>query len=85
MDGRLKRLERVPPFILNKFRLWVDYVMEMGHHETQKIRGFHDESLMGKRRGQRSIRLSKAYRAIYQIRHNKIKFIEVLEVNKHEY
>jgi plasmid maintenance system killer protein len=44
------------------------------------------ESLKGKRAGQRSIRLSQAYRAIYKIlKDGKIQFIEIIEVNKHDY
>ena len=48
--------------------------------------GYHDEALRGKRKGQRSIRLNRAYRAIYTIdKSGNINFIEILEVNKHEY
>lgn len=48
--------------------------------------GYHDEPLKGKRVGQRSIRLNRAYRAIYEIDETgQVHFIEVLEVNKHEY
>ena len=78
-------LKKVPRPILKKFDLWVDSIMEIGLGETQKLKGFHDEPLKGKRKGQRSIRLNKAYRAIYKIVQNKVRFIEVLEVNKHEY
>jgi len=54
--------------------------------ELKKIPGYHDEPLQGKRRGQRSIRLNKAYRAIYVIEEDKsIKFVEIIEVDKHEY
>ena len=48
--------------------------------------GFHDEPLKGKRQGQRSVRLNRAYRAIYVERGTgAVELIEVLEVNKHEY
>ena len=80
-----KDLKEVPRFILKKFKLWTDAIMEIGFEETQKSKGFHDEPLKGKRKGQRSIRLNRAYRAIYRIEHGIIKFIEILEVNKHEY
>jgi|SaaInlStandDraft_6_1057023.scaffolds.fasta_scaffold112014_2 toxin HigB-1 len=80
-----KNLKKVPDFILRKFMFWVDSVMEIGLEETRKFKGFHDEPLSGKRKGQRSIRLSRAYRAIYEVRSSKIKFVQVLEVNKHEY
>ena len=52
----------------------------------RKIPGHHDEPLKGSRRGQRSIRLSKSYRAIYQEYQSSL-VIEVFinEVHKHEY
>lgn len=50
------------------------------------IPGYHDEPLKGNRTGQRSIRLSKAYRAIYIIDNDdNIEIVKVLEVNKHDY
>jgi len=56
-----------------------------GLSEIKKIPGYHDEPLKGKRKGQRSIRLNVAYRAIYVIREDSITFVEIQEVNKHEY
>lgn len=47
--------------------------------------GYHDEPLKGRRAGQRSIRLSRAYRAIYEIRVDDVTFVSVEEVNKHDY
>ena len=35
---------------------------------TTSVPGYHDEPLKGHRAGQRSIRLSRAYRAIYEIK-----------------
>lgn len=65
---------------------WVDAVETEGLYEIRKILGYHDEPLEGKRKGQRSIRLNKAYRAIYEINEEGIiEFVEVIEVNKHEY
>ncbi len=45
----------------------------------------HDEPLKGDRKGQRSIRLSRSYRAIYRVVKDHVVFILVEEVNKHEY
>ncbi len=54
--------------------------------ETRKIPGYHDEPLKGKWKGHRSIRLSKAYRAIYEINEDgQLTIIEIVEVSKHEY
>lgn len=57
-----------------------------GLRQVQKTPGYHDEPLKGKRFGQSSIRLNKSYRAIYIVKKGKqIEFIEIKEVNKHEY
>ena len=42
------------------------------------------EPLKGERKGQRSVRMNKAYRLIYKIIKDRI-HIELIEVNKHEY
>ena len=81
-----KQLNKIPVYIAEKFRSWVVAVETDGINEVRKLSGFHDEPLKGKRSGQRSIRLSKAYRAIYQVSSDgSIELIEVIEVNKHEY
>jgi proteic killer suppression protein len=79
-------LLKVPLHIVRKLQGWIDNVENSGLREVRKIRGYHDEPLEGKRAGQRSIRLSKAYRAIYVIgKEGKVEIAKVLEVNKHDY
>lgn len=52
----------------------------------RKVLSYHDEPLKGNRKGQRPIKLNKAYRAFYIINKNEMaEFIEVTKVNKHEY
>lgn len=68
-----------------KLQAWIDDVGHRGVKEVRKIVGYHDEPLKGNRDGQRSIRLSRAYRAIYTEKSGKVRFIEIIEVNKHEY
>jgi toxin HigB-1 len=81
-----KDLKKVPQHIIVKLLAWVDDVGARGIREVRKTPSYHDEPLKGKRLGQRSIRLSKAYRAIYVISDtNNIALINVIEVNKHEY
>ncbi|HHX8598182.1 TPA: type II toxin-antitoxin system mRNA interferase toxin, RelE/StbE family [Legionella pneumophila] len=81
-----KDLIKVPNYIKEKLLIWVDAVERVGIREIRKISGFHDEPLKGDRLGQRSIRLNKAYRAIYTENHKKeIIIISIIEVNKHEY
>ncbi len=80
-----RELKKVPFFIQTKFEFWVETVSLIGLRDTMNIRGFHDKPLVGKRLGQRSIRLNRSYRAIYIIKLSSVEFVEVLEVNKHEY
>ncbi len=81
-----KQLRKVPRHVLIKLMAWVDAVESEGLPEVRKTPGFHDQPLQGQRAGQRSIRLSKAYCAIYRcIEDGSIELIMVDEVNKHEY
>jgi len=81
-----KDLIKVPSHIAAKLQTWVDLVESEGIMESRKIKSYHDEPLKGARKGQRSIRLNKAYRAIYIEKNNgTLEFIEVQEVNKHDY
>ena len=81
-----KQLKKVPNHIVRKFIQWTEDVMLQGLEEVRKITGYHDESLLGKRKGERSIRLSKSYRAIYVLKKDgSIEFVYIEEVNKHEY
>jgi toxin HigB-1 len=53
---------------------------------VRKIPELHDEPLTGDRKGQRSIRLNKAYRAIYlEGQRKELHIISIIEVNKHDY
>ena len=81
----LKDVKKVPLYIALKLQVWIDEVGHRGLNKVRKISGYHDEPLKGNREKQRSIRLSKAYRAIYIEKNSKISFIEIIEVNKHEY
>lgn len=81
-----KDLEKSPAYIIRKLLAWVDHIENSGLNEVRKTPGYHDEPLKGNRTGQRSIRLNKAYRAIYEIdQKGKIEIIQVLEINKHDY
>lgn len=80
-----KDLKKVPVNIVDKLEFWIGLVQANGLEEVRKIPGFHDEPLKGDRKGQRSIRLSQAYRAIYVVVKGEVHFAEVQEVNKHKY
>lgn len=84
--GASDDLLKVPQYIKEKLLTWVDAVERLGINKIRKVPGYHDEPLKGKRKGQRSIRLNKAYRAIYiENEHKEIIIISIMEVNKHEY
>lgn len=84
-DSKLdKDLDKLPQQILKKLKMWAQLVNHRGITEARKIPGYHDEPLQGKRKGERSIRLNNAYRAIYTEDKNTIK-VTVIEVNKHDY
>lgn len=81
-----KDILKIPPNLQDKLFFWVKSVMEFGLQKVRLSKGFHDEPLKGKRYGQRSIRLNNAYRAIYIVKINgDIEFVEIIEVNKHDY
>lgn len=80
-----KHLRRLLRHIVDNLAIWVAAVEHDGLEEVRKVRGYHDEPLQGTRAGQRSIRLSRAYRAIYEIREGTAKFVSIEDVTKHEY
>jgi proteic killer suppression protein len=87
LSGRAQRaLGRAPHHIGDKLLAWVELVNAQGLEEARKVPGYHDKPLKGVRRGQRSIRLSKAYRAIYTLRTEASGIVAVVEeVSKHDY
>ena len=84
-EGAKKQLRKVPMHIVDKLLGWIRLVEEHGLEEVRKISGYHDEPLKGDRKGQRSIRLSSAYRAIYAVVNDVASFVSVEEVHKHDY
>jgi proteic killer suppression protein len=81
----VKGWARLPPHIRSKLQLWKRDVELAGLDAVRRRPGFHDEPLKGKRHGQRSIRLSRSYRAIYVIGKDTVEFVRVEEVSKHDY
>lgn len=79
-------LRKAPGHIQRKFATWVQTVELLGLERVRQIPGYHDEPLKGPRTGQRSIRLNKAYRAIYRVKKDgSVEFASVEEVHHHEY
>lgn len=84
--GAQKQLRALPQHVVLKLLAWVEDVEERGLEEVRKVPGFHDEPLKGTRQGQRSIRLSRSYRAIYVVRaRGEVELAVVEEVSKHDY
>jgi proteic killer suppression protein len=84
-DRAAKDLRRVARPIQEKLLGWVSAVELRGLEEVRKVPGYHDEPLKGDRKGQRSIRLNHAYRAIYVVVPAGISFVRIEEVTKHRY
>jgi proteic killer suppression protein len=81
-----KQLRKLPDFVIVKLLGWARSVELKGLREIRRIPGYHDEPLKGDRKGQRSIRLSKGYRAIYtEEEDGTVNLVIIEEVNKHEY
>lgn len=81
-----KDIHKIPANLQDKLFLWIKIVNEFGLMVARQSKGFHDEALKGERHGQRSIRLNIAYRAIYILnKDDQVEFVEIIEVNKHEY
>ena len=80
-----KDLGQVPRRIAEKLQLWVDSVKLKGLDRVRQISGYHDEPLKGKRVCQRSIRLNRSYRAIYEVTYGNPIIVQIQEVTKHDY
>lgn len=79
-------LTKVPVHIASKLEYWVNAVEKYGIEAIRMVRGYHDEPLKGDRKGQRSIRLNRSYRAIYvETKTREVRLISIIEVNKHDY
>ncbi len=76
---------KIPAHVATKLLAWVESVKSEGLEEVRKVPGFHDEPLKGSRAGQRSLRLSKQWRAIYEVHSQAVKFVMVEEVTPHKY
>jgi mRNA-degrading endonuclease RelE of RelBE toxin-antitoxin system len=79
-----KSLKKAPAEILKRYEKWKDIVRISGPKGLRQIKGFHDESLTGERKGERSSRLGLQYRVIYEVAAQKV-LVKVLDVTAHDY
>lgn len=81
-----KDLVKCPAHIMQSFMAWVGAVQLDGLEWVRRLPGYHDEPLLGAWRGHRSVRLSRAYRAVYVVRNDgSVDFVSVETVTKHAY
>lgn len=82
----LKQIRRIPEHIQMALRAWATTIVREGIRSMRRIPGYHDEPLKGDRLGQRSSRLSRGYRVIYEeTESGEVTVITVQEVSKHDY
>jgi len=84
-DRAYKEIQRIPRHIVDKLQTWIDAVKLKGLERVRHISGYHDEPLKGDRVGQRSIRLNRSYRAIYEVIYGEATIVRIEEVTKHVY
>ena len=86
LDKVIKELRTMPVHIRRKLIGWAKAVELKGLQNVRKMSGYHDEPLLGSRRGQRSVRLSWSYRAIYILNKNEEQnIVSVIKVSRHDY
>jgi toxin HigB-1 len=78
-----KQFKKAPNLIQDKLEDWMILVEAEGLLFTRTLKGYHDEPLQGKRKGQRSIRLNRQWRAIYEELTGTV--IEIQEITPHDY
>ena len=80
------RKREIPERVISKLLFWKESVESLGIREARRQKGLHDEPLKGTRAGQRSIRLTGSWRAIYIESENETYLlIAVQEVTHHDY
>ena len=79
-----KTCKKAPSPVVKKYELWKSIVFRHGPDKLKAFPGFKDEHLRGKRKGERSSRLSLQYRVIYSVEKAKVT-VYVLEISPHNY
>ncbi len=79
-----KRFKTLPIDVLTRYEKWKDIVSISGPESLGNIRGFRDESLLGKWKGFRSSRRNLKYRVIYKIEALDV-LVKVIDVAPQDY
>ncbi len=80
----VRRLRKLPTEVLKRYEKWKDIVGISGPTGLRRIKGFHDEILLGDWRGHRSSQLGGQYRVIYKIAANEL-LVLVINLAAHDY
>ena len=80
-----KQIAKADSLVKTKYFTWLESVKSDGLNTVQSQKKWRDHALTGNRFGQRSITLGGKWRAIYQIKNDEIKFIEMQELTPHDY
>ena len=75
---------KLPLSIQKKYEFWKNIIQLNGLEGLQQFPGFHDEKLVGKRKGERSSRLNLKYRVIYTAE-KEVFHIYVIDITPHKY
>ena len=78
------RYRTLPLEIRKRYEKWKDIVTISGPQGLRRIKGFHDEALLGRHKGRRSSRLGLKYRVIYQVRRQEV-LVQVIDLTVHDY
>jgi len=79
-----KLLKFLPIDILKRYEKWKDIIIISGPKGLRLIKGFQDESLKGKLKGNRSSRLGKKYHIIYKVIESRV-LVQVVDLTPHDY
>lgn len=80
-----KDLRKLNKDIVTSLQEWISLVEAKGLAEASMVRGYNTEHLKGDRKGERSVRLNKAYRAIFTVENGVVQIVTITEINKHKY
>jgi proteic killer suppression protein len=78
-----KQLLKAPQPIQQKLKDWIKLLEAEGLAFVRTVKSYHDEPLQGQRMGQRSVRLNRQWRAIYEELTGTL--LSIQEITPHDY
>lgn len=79
-----RQIKSAPIEVLKQYEKWKDIASISGPQGLRLIKGFHDESLIGKWKGFRSSRLGNQWRVIYRTIPEEMLF-QIESITAHDY